>query len=76
MDDDIYVYLIELPDGVKEAVLACNGGYTVYIDPRQSKAGCLRSYQHALKHIMNHDFEKTDVQSIESQAHEKGGNTA
>jgi hypothetical protein len=66
---DIFTYLVELPDGINEAVLSCVGGYTVYIDPRQSNDGMKRSYVHALHHIQNADFEKSSVQEIESQAH-------
>ena len=66
---DIFTYLVELPDGINEAVLSCVGGYTVYIDPRQSNDGMKRSYEHALYHIQNADFEKSSVQEIESQAH-------
>jgi len=66
---DIFTYLVELPDGINEAVLSCVGGYTVYIDPRQSNDGMKRSYEHALHHIQNADFEKSNVQQIESQAH-------
>ena len=72
MTDDIYVYYEELPEGINEAVLSCLGGFTVYIDPRQSNDGLKRSYEHALTHIQNGDFFKTDVQSIENQAHKKG----
>ena len=71
MTDEIYVYYVPLPDGIKEAVLTCQCGYTIYIDPRQSKDGIQRSYNHALRHIQNHDFEKTDVQEIETEAHYK-----
>lgn len=71
--DEIYVYYTELPNGFYEAVMPCQTGYTVYIDPRQSSDGIRRSYDHALYHIQNHDFEKTDVQEIESQAHYKKG---
>lgn len=67
--DDIYIYYAELPNGFYEAVMPCQTGYTVYIDPRQSEDGIRRSYDHALYHIQNHDFEKTDVQSIELEAH-------
>lgn len=69
--DDIYTYLIPLPDGINEVVLPCLGGYTVYIDSRLSQEKQLRSYQHALGHIINHDFEKSDVQEIEKEAHER-----
>ena len=67
--DDIYVYFAQLPEGVNEAVLMCSDGYTVYIDPRQSKSGIIRSYQHAVNHIKSNDFYKADVQVIEDDAH-------
>lgn len=73
--DDIYVYFVELPDGVNEAVLECLDGYTIYIDPRQSKAGVIRSYQHACNHIREKDFGKVNVQVIEGEAHFEGGIT-
>ena len=66
------MYYEPLPDGVNEAVLTCLGGYTIYIDPRQSKDGIERSFQHALRHIRNGDLYRTDVQEIECQAHKKG----
>ena len=72
MTDDIYVYYVPLPEGINEAVLSCLGGFTIYLDPRQSEDGLKRSYEHALKHIQDGDFFRTDVQSIESEAHKKG----
>ena len=71
--DDIFVYYQNLPDGINEAVLAGNEGYTVYIDPRQSEEGIIRSYKHAYNHILEKDFSKTNVQEIEGNAHLKGG---
>lgn len=67
--DDIYVYVVHLPYGIKEAVSPCFGGYTVYISEDLSMQGRHRAYQHALKHIRNGDFEKLNVQQIESEAH-------
>jgi hypothetical protein len=67
--DDVYIYYVELPAGINEALLKCVGGYTLYLDPRQSKEGMRRSYEHALKHIQNDDFSKTDIQEIEYKAH-------
>ena len=72
MTDDIYVYYVPLPDGINEAVLSCPGGYTIYLNEKLSMAGMKRSYQHALHHIQNGDFYRTDVQEIENQAHKKG----
>lgn len=68
---DIFIYYVPLPDGINEAVLECSTGFTIYIDPRQSDAGILRSYKHAMKHIHKDDFSKDNVQDIESQAHRK-----
>lgn len=70
MDDNIYVYLIDLPDRVNEIVLPCLDGYTVYLNARLSYAGRVRAYHHAIRHIERNDFEKYDVQQIEEEAHQ------
>ena len=44
--------------------------YTILINAKLSQDGQLKAYQHALNHIKNEDFEKSDVQSIELHAHE------
>jgi hypothetical protein len=67
--DDVYVYLEPLPDGIKEMIAPCLGGYTIYLDPRQSFESMRDSYKHALSHIEHNDFEKEDVQEIETKAH-------
>lgn len=67
--DDVYVYLEPLPDGIKEMIMPCLGGYTIYLDPRQSYESMRDSYKHALSHIEQNDFEKEDVQEIETKAH-------
>lgn len=66
--DNVYVYYVQLPDGIDEAVLPCIDGYTIYIDSRQSKAEMEQSYKHAISHIINNDFEKFDVEQIETEA--------
>ena len=67
--DDVYVYLEPLPDGIKEMITPCLGGYTIYLDPRQSFESMRDSYKHALSHIEHNDFEREDVQEIEIKAH-------
>lgn len=67
---DVYVYCVKLPFGIREMVTPCLEGYTVYIDERLDEAHRLEAYRHALEHIRRHDFEKNDVQQIESEAHE------
>ena len=69
--DNIYTYFVELPDGIDEAVMPCLDGYTVYLDPRMSHDMQMEAYNHALFHILNDDFNKQDVQQIESDAHNK-----
>jgi hypothetical protein len=69
---EVFVYLVDLPDGFQEVVMPCaDGNYTVYIDARLDNAQRQEAYQHAIRHIQNDDFSKTDVQSIEYEAHRK-----
>lgn len=65
----MYIYLTDLPHKVDEAVTPCLDGYTVYINQNLSTDRQLKAYTHALKHILHNDFEKSDVQEIEAQAH-------
>ena len=67
--DNIYVYQIALPEGIDEYVTPCFMGYTIYIDKNLTHERRQKAFIHALKHIKNNDFEKSDVQAIESQAH-------
>lgn len=71
MHEDVYIHYAQIPGTVNEAISPCEGGYNVTIDPRQSHEGLIRSYNHALKHIKEVDFEKDDVQAIETSAHKK-----
>ena len=52
---DGYVYFVKFPEGIKEAVMPCAEGYTIYIDERLSDEMRLRVYQHALEHIRRGD---------------------
>ncbi len=71
MHDNVYVYYVNLPNGINEAVTECIDGYNIAIDPRQSMDGIRRSLDHALEHIRNDDFENKDVQIIEMGNHRK-----
>ncbi len=69
---EVFVYLVDLPDGFQEVVMPCaDDNYTVYIDARLDNIQRQEAYQHAIRHIQNDDFSKTDVQSIEYEAHRK-----
>jgi hypothetical protein len=65
--DDIFVYLVDLPDGIHEMVTPCCDGYTVYIDLKLNDKQRRKEYLHALDHIRRNDFEKENVQIIESE---------
>lgn len=47
--------------------------YTIFLNARLSKDSQLKSYYHALKHIIDDDFEKDNVQEIEAESHIKNG---
>lgn len=67
--DNIFVYQIPLPNSVKEAVTPCFCGYTIYINQNLTYEQRQKAFAHALRHIQNGDFDKNDVQAIETQAH-------
>ena len=70
MTEDIYVYLVDFPRGIKEAVTPCFGGYTVYIDSKLDIESQRRAYAHAMKHIENGDlFSDKTADKIEAAAH-------
>ena len=65
--DDVFTYLIPLPDGIHEMVTPCADGFTVYIDADLDEAHRIKAYRHALRHIELNDFEKEDVGNIEAE---------
>jgi len=70
MTENIYHYVVPLPEGTNEAVRPCIDGYTIYTSDRLDREGTEKAIRHALGHIRNHDFEKeTSVNAIENAAH-------
>ena len=67
----INVYLVDLKVSSGYEIVTENedGSFTVLINSRQSCNKQREAYIHALKHILNGDFEKDDVQEIESITH-------
>lgn len=69
---NIFIYLIDLPDGINEMVASGVDSFTVYIDRNLSDEKKLEAYNHALRHIeMGHfdiDCDKC-VDQIEIEAH-------
>lgn len=67
---DIFTYVVDLPSRITEAVTPCLDGYTVYINRNLDRKHQQKAFMHAIAHIINDDFEKYDVQQIESEAHD------
>ena len=65
--DDVFVYVVDLPTGVSEAVMKCADGYTIYLSARLDAEAQRKCYDHAMRHIMRDDWSKTDVQEIETE---------
>lgn len=71
--DDIYVHIVPLP--VKECVTQNpDGSYSVFISDSISDEEQRKMYAHALRHIMNNDFEdrsEKNAQYLEKEAHKE-----
>lgn len=72
MTKDVNVVVIDLPNiKTREMVIENEDTtYTIFINARLSYDGQLRAYEHAMKHIKENDFERSNVQEIEAVAHE------
>lgn len=71
--EDIFVQVIDMDVMIPEQVVKNqDGSYTIFLNARYSREYNLRSYQHAIEHINNGDFDREcgDVQVIEAAAHE------
>ncbi len=67
---DYQVHFIKLGNNVKEAVTRNeDDSYTIFIDSRLCKEEQNNAFLHAIKHILQNDFDKTDVNLIELEAH-------
>lgn len=69
MDDKIYTFITDLPDGINEMVCPCYDGFNVYIDSRLDEEARLKAFEHALGHIVRGDYEMESIQKIETEAH-------
>lgn len=69
---DINVVFMDNNFGVKGSVNKnSDGSYTIIINSRLNREQQLEVYQHEMKHILNGDFEKCDIQEIETIAHNR-----
>ena len=70
MDEDIYVYIVDMPTTAHEMIMPCPGGYTIYLNARLSHQDRVKAYQHALRHVERNDWSRVNVQQIEKEAHD------
>lgn len=73
MTPDANVIVMDFPNTKEKEMVTENpdGSYTIFINARFSYDTQLKAYRHAMQHIENQDFEKTDVQVIEAIAHKE-----
>jgi len=70
MTPDINVCLVNFPCSGEEMIVPNEDtSYTILINSRLSHERQVKAYYHAIRHLQNNDFEKTDIQMIESEAH-------
>lgn len=66
----INTQLIDMDVLISEQIIRNNDdSYTVLLNARLTHERQLEAYAHAIKHIQNCDFEKTDSDKIEFDAH-------
>lgn len=67
---DYQVRFIKMNGNVKEAVTKNeDDSYTIFIENRLCKEAQNDAFLHAIRHILNNDFDKMDVNQIELEAH-------
>ena len=66
LTESIGVYLIDMDTMIEEqVVLNDDGSFSIFINARLNRERQMDAYQHALRHIMNADFEKDCADDIE-----------
>lgn len=68
MTQDVNVFLLNM-DNNEVVTHNEDDSYSIFINARLSNDGQLKAYEHAMRHIKNQDFQKEDVQAIETSAH-------
>ena len=67
---DVNVIILNFPVPGKEMVVPNeDGSYTILLNAKLSIEERMKAYEHAMRHIKDEDFSKTDAQAIEYQAH-------
>lgn len=70
MNLEVNTILIDMDVMIPEQVIENpDGTYSIFINARLNHERQIEAYAHAMKHIKKCDFEKTDVNQIEFDAH-------
>ena len=71
LTEDIGVHFIDMDTAIDEQIV-CNedGSYSIFLNARKSNTQQMLAYQHAIRHIMDGDFEKASADQIERAANE------
>lgn len=70
MNEIVNVILLNMEYGIHEQITKNHdGSFTVFLNARDSSNVQQDSYAHAIRHIVSGDFEKYDVQEIETVSH-------
>lgn len=65
-------FLEHAPAGFHGMVVKNDDGfYTILLDPNDTYERRLQTVRHELEHILNDDFNKSDIQLIEAEAHKE-----
>lgn len=73
MTEDIFVVFLDMDYGMHgTSCLNSDGSVTVFLNSRDSREQQVKAYRHEIDHIVKKDFEKSDVQDIEYEAHMEG----
>ena len=70
LTEDIGVHFLNMDTAIEEQVVYnADNSFSIFINARISNERQMIAYQHALKHILNNDFNKKSVDDIETDAH-------
>lgn len=69
-EEDYHIQLIDMEYGIHEQIAkASDGHHTIFLNARDAHNQRLIGYKHAIEHLNRKDYEKTNVQKIETEAH-------
>lgn len=69
MDVNLRLIDCDISFGRENVVKNNDDTYTIFLNTRYNHEQQLKSYEHAIKHILNNDFDKNNADYIEVQSH-------